>query len=395
MELCVRTPRAIRKPDNRAQAASLRHPLQSAREQIAEQVAGMNRAAFRDRVAVELHISVPAGRGRPWLAAMAKGYTDLLVDSALPNDARIDHLIVLTAEADDGQATARFRILPLGVFASEYDRAFRLAPERLTALKAARQDAWGLARFDETHKEMCAYHESVVDLAAILDDEEQDQLDEDPDCFVDLDVPSGYEEFRDGEVRASVQREFGAACASDRGRWWSDNGFDARDRPGRAPQWLDEATTTRAADLLALDEAPGCVRMPPPPTRRRAPGEPSWRFETARAWVRARSGHRWSAMRFGGSLALDIALLGTAGAHMDVDNVAHHVLAGFARATERNEPQLSGYRVYRQDSDESLVRARAMPAVRLELLVEAMRDARSHIRESRTERAKVAAAVGG
>lgn len=73
---------------------------------------------------------------------------------------------------------------------------------------------------------------------------------------------------------------------------------------------------------------------------------------------------------------LDIALRGRAAAHMDIDNAAHHIVRVFGQALASTKPTIAGYRVYRQSSRLDNVRVRILPAVRMELLAHAMRDAR-------------------
>ena len=87
-------------------------------------------------------------------------------------------------------------------------------------------------------------------------------------------------------------------------------------------------------------------------------------------------------------MALDIALRGRAGSHIDVDNVAHTILREFERVFAAARPEVAGYRVYRQPAAKNDVRVRLMPAVRLKMLGRSMERARELVREQRAERAK-------
>ncbi len=91
-------------------------------------------------------------------------------------------------------------------------------------------------------------------------------------------------------------------------------------------------------------------------------------------------------MRFGGPLALDVALRGKAGQHADVDNITRKILTAFNSAFKAADPVIRGYRAYRLGADTEDVRVRVMPTVRLEALVRAMQRARSVLSEERTER---------
>jgi hypothetical protein len=61
---------------------------------------------------------------------------------------------------------------------------------------------------------------------------------------------------------------------------------------------------------------------------------------------------------------------------MDVDNAARSILRAFQHEFGSTKPVVTGYRVYRQSSGLDDVRVRILPAVRLELLAQTMRDAR-------------------
>lgn len=286
---------------------------------------------------------------------------------------------------------------PSKLLAADYDRAFRGLRQGAAAalieqpepdpteVLAPANAVWGLAPFDETSRELLVWDESTLEVIKELDEQEAEQLAEDADAFVDLDIPSGYGEFADSEVRADTRRHLEASIARRKGDWMTDQGFDARDRAGRSPAWRNEAVELDAADVLALDDRdPGCFVLRAPPTRRTAMGATRWEDQIESIFAAARSGRRTS-LRFRGPLALDVALRGNAGKHVDVDNVARKILAAFCSAFADAEPRFAGYRAYRLDADTDDVRVRVMPAVRVEALARAMQHARAVLREERSE----------
>ena len=215
-----------------------------------------------------------------------------------------------------------------------------------------------------------------------LDAEYDEQIEDDPDADIDLDIPAGYEEFGDPSVRAGAREQLRHTVALARGEQLADQGFDARDRPGEPPDWLDRARMEGAAEVLELeleldDAAPGCFVLPRPPERSAAGGEPGWAQMIARVFAQRANDRPWRGARFGGPLALDIAFRGSAGRRSDLDNAARRVLREFERAFAANAPRVDGYRVYRRPAMTGDVRVRVMPAVRLELLSQAMDDARA------------------
>jgi hypothetical protein len=328
---------------------------------------------------------------------MVKEYLDLLVELALPDDAVIDHLLVVCKRATSPSAVARLTVLPMSVFCDEYDRAFLVGSE-LGARATDGSDGkrlWGRASFTDVDREMLIHDEQVLDLAIRLDDEEERQLDEDPDGCVDLDVPSTYAELEDAVVRSGIRCEFGPSCARRRGNWFCDHGFDAWDRPEGAPRWLEEVIDGDLADVVSLsDSGPGSVVLPAPPRVSTPPGGTPWKRELEREWFCSRVTRReWWGMQFGGPLALDIALSGGAGDHKDIDNVAHDVLRTFSNVFDNNNALVSGYRVYRQRLGAPQIRARVMPAVRLDVLARTMRYARVYVLRQRAERLRAASLI--
>jgi hypothetical protein len=392
-ELAVKitSDRPLRKPRTATHSRQVAALRAQAREQIDSQLDAQGRRAFRGQVAVELHLDLPNGtRHDAGLPALVKPYVDLLEGPVVFDDARIDHLLVLKRPAAADRATVYARCLPLSIFAAEYDRAFRRLAELETIPEPQPKfldgqpvkRSWGLDRFDRHAREILDEEERLLALIGDLDCDEEEQLAEDPDAAVDLDIPSGLAELADAEVRAGTREHLQRSTSYARGEELTDQGFDARDRPGSSPSWLQEARTKDAADLLKLgDRAPGCFVLPAPLKRKTAAGEPDWAQLIAAVFLGRATQRPWRHARFGGPLALDIALRGKAGSQTDVDNAAHHVLREFERAFVANSPNVDGYRVYRRPAPVDDVRVRVLPATRLELLSRAMDDARALVRK--------------
>jgi hypothetical protein len=155
----------------------------------------------------------------------------------------------------------------------------------------------------------------------------------------------------------------------------SDQGFDARDGPGTSPSWLAEARARDAADVIELDDSsPGCFILPAPLERKTPVGRPDWSALIAAVFAERAYRSPWVGARFG-PIALDIALRGRAAAHMYLDNAARSILRAFEHEFGSTKSVITGYRVYRQSGGLDDVRVRILPAVRLELLAQTMRDA--------------------
>jgi hypothetical protein len=60
---------------------------------------------------------------------------------------------------------------------------------------------WGLSPFDSHAVELLPRDEALLRLTNRLDEDDEEQLTEDPDALIDLEVPSGYEEFADRDTR--------------------------------------------------------------------------------------------------------------------------------------------------------------------------------------------------
>jgi hypothetical protein len=386
LALTITTDRPLRKPrtaTHRRQLATLRA---QATRQIGLQLGTQGRRAFRGRISVELRLSLPTGpRHDAGLPALVKPYVDLLNGPVVFDDARVDHLLVLRQPATDDRATAHVRCLPLSMFQSDYDRAFRrlselsTIPDRQPRFRDGKpvDRIWGLDHFDRYEREIAAENERLLALINDLDCEEAEHLAEDPDGDVELDIPHDLAELADADVRASARRHLQGSVFHARGDELADQGFDARDRPGDSPAWLEKTLAQDLADVADLgDDAPGCFVLPAPLERTVAAGEPDWPKLVADLFA-ARAGKRpWLGASFGGPLALDIALRGTAGRNTDLDNAARQILRAFERAFAANNPHLNGYRIYRRPAAIDDVRVRVLPAIRLDLLSRAMNDAR-------------------
>ena len=391
LRLTLTTDRPLRHPKtstHRRKVARLRAEVSG---QIAAQLDERSRRAFRGRIAVELRLGLPVReRHDASLPAIVKAYVDLLNGAVVFDDARIDHLLVLRQPAAGDHTVVLARCLPVSIFAAEYDRAFRLLAEleTLPSEPAPRfidgvpvERTWGLDRFDRYAREVMVEEERLLAVIADLDCQHDEQIEDDAEADVDLDLPSGFEEFADPGVRAGAREHLRRSVGLARGEQFTDQGFDARDRPGESGLWLERARTEQAACVLELnDAAPGCFVLPGPPERSAGGGEPGWAEVIAGVFTQRASEWPWRVARFGGPLALDIAFRGGAGRRSDLDNAARHVLREFERAFAANAPQLGGYRVYRKRASSDDVRVRVLPAVRLELLSRAMDDARALLR---------------
>ena len=404
LKLC--TERPLRKPQNPIQRQTVQRLRAQAAEQIAEQLDSSARRAFRGRVAVELRLRIVSAPTTPALPTMVKDYVDLLVGPVVVDDSRVDHLMVLREASNREHAEAILRCIPISIFAAEYDRAFRIlddaaAKATVTPNPEAFPDApylnlapnpsyrWGFSHFGTFEQQRLRSDEAVLDLIDTIDDDEEQQLEEDPDAWVDLDLPPGYEEFAERATRDSIRADLDESVAFGRGDWMTDHGFDARDRPGPAPVWLREAVELDLADVRSLPDAgPGCFLLPPPPERKRPSGQISWEQHGASLLASQARRGRWRDARFRGPVVLDVALRGRAGRRNDVDNVAHKVMRAMRIAFGRDIPPLMGYRVYRQASPANDVRVRLMPKIRLEALAASMDEARRIARDARAERAR-------
>jgi hypothetical protein len=405
----IETARPLRKPRNSKQARAIERVRAEALSQISAQLGAGKRRAFRGRISLELHLSLPSGRHEAGLGPIVKDYLDLLVGPVVADDARIDHLLVLRDPSASPTARVQIRCLPVSIFSVDYDRAFRVLGQvgfEAAALRSPHREpltpgqraanglerperTWGLRHFDEHARGNLHYEEGVLELIRDLDAQEEAQLEEDPDGFVDLDIPSSTPEFEDAGVRERTRDYLEEVTGFARGDWLTDQGFDARDRPGPDPDWIEEAVAHDAADVVTLDDrTPGCLVLPAPPERKRSPDTASWQREIERELATRRLSGRWYRARFRGALALDIALRGGAAPGTDLDNAASKMLTAFSRAFASADPTVAGYRIYRRAAQTKDVRVRMMPAVRLEALTGAMADARQTLRLKRVERTR-------
>jgi hypothetical protein len=386
------------RPLRQGRSPSRRRQLEAYRATVARQIDfqldARGRRAFRGRIAVELRLGVPrGGRDDAGLPALVKAYLDVLKGPVVFDDSTVDHLLVLRQPAETERTVVFARCLPLAIFAAEYDRAFRLLSE-LETLPDERQArfvnfapvdwTWGLDHYDQDSRDINADDEFVLSVIDGIDRQEAELLDDDPDADLrsaDFGIPDRLEELIDPSTRDYWRDFLREKTGLARGEELTDLGFDARDRPGTAPAWLEQAQALDAADLLELsDQAPGCFILPSPPTRPTPPERPDWADLVCGVFAERASTEPWRRARFGGPVALDIALRGNAGRHLDVDNLAHRVLREFERAFGTHMPQIGGYRVYRRPAASNDVRVRVLPAVRLGLLSRVLDDAHALVR---------------
>lgn len=403
----VTTSELLRKPRTRHQVRRLALLRAEARRQVTEQLSDQARRSFRGRVAVQIRLTSQTGRNEAGLGRVIKDYVDLLKGVVVFDDARIDHLLVRRESSTAGDAVAAVRCLPISVFAAEYDRAFKVLGERAVprvstarfrdGAPIAQMPPWGLRRFDDFEQEALLDDERMLDDIRWVDQQEADAISDDPDgllCDLDLDLGSLPEEFADWQLRGRMRDELADSIAFRRGTWLTDHGFEAWDRAGAAPSWLEETVASDLADIEKLrEDGPGCFFLSAPPTCPTASGEMRWPAQIEREFSRGLTGG-WLQSRFGGPVAFDIALRGHAGLHTDVDNLAHVVMAAFGRAFGPLDAPVGGYRVYRQlAASRSDIRVRLIPAIRLDVLAAAMDEARMIVRRTRSERARQADAV--
>lgn len=400
LELTLTTDRPLRKPQTMLQTKELADLRRNITTQIFDQLSARARQSFRGPIAVEFRLGLPSRRHGAQLTTAVKAYLDALKGPVVFDDATVDDLLVVRDARPIDGAEVRVRCLPIRLFAADYDRAFRVLPEYedVTAAPEGISDAgelwtaepWGYRYFDRDNMDRLQIAEGQLRYLQDLDAEEAHQLAEDPDAEVEFDLRYDDQELADWEVRASLRMHLEKVIAEARGDWLTDQGLDARDRPGPAPAWLEETRALDAADVRELgDDGPGCILVVAPWTHNTGVGQPKWAALVERGFIEARS--RADSNRpptFRGPVALDIALRGGAASHRDVDNVGRDVLRAFSRAFEASHPHVYAYRVYRQAWHEADVRIRIMPAVRLAVLAHAMDRARRVARADRAQRTR-------
>jgi hypothetical protein len=354
---------------------------------IAEQMRSQGRRPFRGAVAVDLALELPLGRHGAELRPIVKAYLDVLGISAFFDDAMVEHLIVSRKVSTDGACRVRVRCLPLRSFGAAFDRSFRIEPELQLAppdLHPGRKP-WGLRGFDHNDGWLLSYEERTLKMIEDIDCQEQIAFEEDPE---DSFLPEVSEpELADKDVRDQAAFALASSIALSLGRKVTDQGFDARDRPGGSPAWLQEVIADDLADVgLQGDEHPGCFSLPPPPGKHQGAGQ-SWGSLVAEQFgLRYGAPTRWGAARFGEPLALDISIRGGAAPRTDIDNLAHEVIKHFLKVFRSAEPRVDGYRVYRVQFGEPGVRVRVLPIVRLQLLRDSLRLALDALLTERSER---------
>lgn len=382
----IQTSEPVRKPPS-GRSPKLRAINRQARDEFESQFSG--RRPFRGPVAIRLELTLPQRFARYGLRPIVKQHIDLLHGLAFANDKAVEHLAVRRRVADVELVRANLVCVPLSVFCEDFDRAFRVADE-LDLQAPAR--GWG-APFDEHDGWWLGHELGLLDAIDDLDTQEEEQLAEDPDAYVELEISESMREFTDRQVRAYNRELLVESIAHARGRWLCDQGIDSRDRPGPAPAWRREAHRLDTADLLTLpDSGPGCFMLPGPRTGRRASGEHPWQWHLESAIRLQLSAHHMTGARFSEPIALDIALGGDCAKHADVDNFAHTITRAFSKVLHRSPPEIGGYRAYRLETGEPRVRVRLMPQSRLRMLDEAIEQGRVLVHDRRTERRRAALA---
>ena len=271
------------------------------RRQLLADVAGQmdrqNRRTFRDRVAVLDFLRLPPERDETGLKPIVKAYLDVLGESAFFDDAKVEHLIVTRVHSRTGKAEVTVRCLPLAIFAANFDRSFRVAPE----LELSDPDAhrttkpWGLHGFDRHDEEVLRYEQGVLERIEEVDAAQAEAFEEDEDADFDPELSEANRELGDPQLRESLGPELRQSIALMIGRKLTDEGFDVRDRPGAPAGWLEEVVANDLGDVEHLSaERPGCFTIPAPPQVKRAAGEPPWSQGIRRAFaLRYGSPWRW------------------------------------------------------------------------------------------------------
>jgi hypothetical protein len=391
LPLEVRTYRPLRK-SKRMPKSEMRRLKSEVLAQLSGQIRGQRRRAFRGRVALDLEIEIPVGRHQAGLAPVAKAYIDALAETAFDDDDVVDHLIVLSRRSLDGSARVAVRCQPLQSFLASYDLSSRVGEELELHDSSAHptEVPWGLRGFDSDDVELLRYDESLLARIAEINAEEVVALDEDEDAGYWPDLASSEDGLADPDLRESLAAHLKENIGLTLGRKLTDQGFDAHDRPGLPPAFLNEVA---AADLAELErqplDHPGCFRLPPPPERKRCDGEAPWRQGVRRAFAaRLVPPHDWGRALFGEALAFDVAVLGGAAADHDLDNLTHTLIGAFNEVFAHAEPLITGYRAYRAQAERPEVRLRVLPVARLQLLSQSLARSEELILVERASRSR-------
>ncbi|MEJ7784470.1 MAG: hypothetical protein WKF96_06675 [Solirubrobacteraceae bacterium] len=95
IRLSLQSDRPLRKGSNRVQRQRVAQIRDDLSREIETTMSADARRMFRGRIAVELRLALPEGRNDAALGPIVKAYLDLLSGSVVPDDERVDHLIVL------------------------------------------------------------------------------------------------------------------------------------------------------------------------------------------------------------------------------------------------------------------------------------------------------------
>jgi Holliday junction resolvase RusA-like endonuclease len=370
LRLAVRTDVLLRQGGGRQLTRKQARYLEQARAQIAEQMRGQKRCAFRGEVSVELTIFASGVSSPPSAPKSVKRYLDALKGLAYRDDRQVAHLEVHRF-ANDGPVQRRHRelqrdrsvgddtsetvetpwvaidITPSRIYTADFDRAFRL-----------RSDC------EDDHEYWNLDHDPLSEdhLRDLLDEREDDRRRRGIYALYDQEQLETARRVREMLIDRALSDEI----LHRRPTAW--------DRPGPAP----------FADLGDIAPHPQGLDA----WRRNLPGE-FWisgpeELDWAKRVHDQMTAHReqWPMLpsAFDQPLALDIAAHGDAGTHRDVDNLAHPILAAFeslycagCRGT------VTAYRAYRLSTETSGIRVQVMPRDRLRQLRDAIDGAREHV----------------
>jgi hypothetical protein len=380
----------LRKPKGRKQVRAMALLRDELLAQIDRQMRRARRRAFRGEVAVEISLAHSRERSDTGLKPMVKAYLDVLGESAFFDDAKVEHLITQRSLSRSDKTEVTIRCLPLSVFAANFDRSFRVDGELALIDPDAHPQTvpWGLRHFDEHDRWQLGYTRGILATVEELDRAEEEAFARGEEDEFYPEVSDSNRELTDPQLRESLGPELRENIARSLGSMLTDQGFDARDRPGPPPGWLEEVVADDLGEVERLStDHPGCFSLPLPPQRPRGGDEPEWSLELARGFYsRYSSPWEWGTARFGGALALDIGLRGGAGTQNDIDNVAHKVIGAFQQVFVKSVPNVSGYRAYKLSSGDPELRVRVLPAIRLQLLQRSLDQARELVLAERAER---------
>ncbi len=378
LRLTVRTDALLRQGGGRVQARKQARYLEDARSQIREQMRKQRRRAFRGELSVRLTIFASGVAGPPSAPKSVKRYLDAMTGLAYGDDRQIAHLEVHRF-ADDSPYQRRraaesgefapfdslvdgtpdhpwvsIAVTPLRIYTADYDRAFRVRDQR--------QADW---ERDSDELRFWEYEDDSMG---------EDHLDELLSEREDDAENRGLYALYNDEQRRTARRVRETLIAGVLSKQILGRRPSPWDRPGPNPfAFLGELAPHPQLVQGWRVSLPGEFWLP-------GPEEPSWKEGVHERMTAHRA--QWAVVppAFDEPLSLDIAAHGSAGAHRDVDNLAHPILAAFeALYCADRRGTVTGYRAYRLEANRSGVRVQVMPGKRLTQLADAIRSARSYV----------------